>query len=288
MRSGAAAAAAFSIAFIAHAQPADSGPRVGDSYEIRLHHESVMQSSDGSSGNSGGGHAYVERVVAVRDDGLELEYDLPPEVSARDRDPIWQFPARVFRPSSGPIQLLNRSELEARLERWLTTASIPRTACGTWYFTWNAFQIECDPQAVVQTIETLDLQRNELRDGAPYRDPAAREAGRLRETSAGVDGATFVAEMPLDPQIVRNRRVESDLVVAAVMRTTLTREDAVRARATEEISGMITVTLEADPTGQVRRRVRVTRVETRESSGRTETETQTETTDRRVISPPRT
>ena len=286
LRLGLVAVAMFLTLSVVHAQSAAPAPQVGDSYEITLHHESARRSSDGSSGNSSGGHAFVERLIEVRGDDLELEYDLPLDATAEDRASNWQFPVRVFRPASGPLQLLNRTDLEARLERWLTAARFPRAACGSWIFTWNAFQIECDPQSVLQTIERIDLRRADIRDGAPYQDPAAREPGRLRRTDVRTDGATFVAEMPVDAEIVRRRRVESDLVVAEIMRRPLAREEAVRARAAEEISGTITVTLETDATGQVRRRIRMTQLETREPNGSIETETATETTERRPISLP--
>ncbi len=83
-------------------------PNVGDEFEITRSYETSQQSDDGlSSGSSQGRTTILERVVAVRDGGLELIYDLPKESSEDDRAREWQFPARVFRPLGGPVQLLN-------------------------------------------------------------------------------------------------------------------------------------------------------------------------------------
>jgi hypothetical protein len=135
-----------------------SGPQVGDTYEITMNRDSAQQSNDHSSGSSHDRDTVVERVVGVRADGLELEYDFAREVTAEQRAGDWQFPVRIFKPDRGPMQLLNRPELEARVETWLQAAKLTRAACGHWYFTWNAFQIECDPQSVIKSLETFDLR----------------------------------------------------------------------------------------------------------------------------------
>ena len=54
-----------------------SVPKVGEEYEITKRYQTTDQASDGSSGSSSGRDTLLERVIAVRDDGLELEYDLP-------------------------------------------------------------------------------------------------------------------------------------------------------------------------------------------------------------------
>ena len=104
-------------------------------------------------------------MIAARDTGIELEYDLSRDAKAEDRARIWQFPARVFKPSNGPMQLLNASELEARLEVWLKAAGWDRSVCGRWIFTWNAFRIDCDPQSIIKAIEAIDLWSFDLRVG---------------------------------------------------------------------------------------------------------------------------
>ena len=121
-------------AIVAHAGTLALAPQVGDTYEITLVKDSVQQGSNGSSGSSHDKDTIIERVIGLRADGLELQYDLPNTATADDRARSWQFPARVFKPFGGPAQLLNGPELEARLDGWLKAAGLTRTACGHWYF----------------------------------------------------------------------------------------------------------------------------------------------------------
>jgi hypothetical protein len=279
-------AASLLPAIAAHAEPAHPGPRSGDIYEIRRELLSSDQSSDGSSGSATDRDAIRERVIAVRDGGLELEYDLPAQATAEDRARTWQFPVRVFKPQSGPPQLLNSSELKARVDRWLEAAKWTRAACGHWIFTWDAFKIECDPQSVVETLEAFDLSSRDLRDGALYRDSGALEPASLARKTAGPDGAIFTADMKIDPDAVRRGRAESDLVVAEIMGRPMTLEAASRAHATEDISGTISVTLETDAAGNVRRRKKVSKLEIRAADGGVETVTTTETVERRLVTRP--
>ena len=279
-------AALISPGIEACAEAAQPGIQVGDTYEISKSYETSGQDSDGSTGSSSGRDTVIERVIEVREDGLVSEYDLPSEATAQERAAYWQFPARVFKPFRGPMQLLNRSELEARVEAWLQAAGLTRTACGRWIFTWNAFRIDCDPQSVIETIESFDPGPGDLRDGALFEDPEARSAAPLRRTAAGPQGATFVVEMSIDPDAVRRSRAESDLVVAEIRGETLTREAALRARSSEDASGTMTITFDTDSAGRVRRRIKVTELEIRGPEGRSETQRATQTLERRRISRP--
>lgn len=88
------------------AQPSQPTSNLGREHVIIKSYE-TSQTGDGSSGSSRGQDTLVERVVRVRDGGLELEYDLPNSVTAEDRARSWQFPVRIFKPPAGPMQLLN-------------------------------------------------------------------------------------------------------------------------------------------------------------------------------------
>jgi hypothetical protein len=259
-------------------------PQVGDTYEITLTRDSVEGGSGGSSGSSHDKDTIIERVIGRRAAGLELEYDLPSAATADERAGNWQFPARVFKPFSGPAQLLNGPELEARLDGWLKAAGWPRTVCGHWIFTWNAFRIECDPQSVIKMVQSFDLRSADIREGAPYEDIEARGSGKLVRKGAGSAGATFAAEMPVDPDAVRHARAESDVVVGEIMNKPVSLDAALRERAKETVSGTISVTFETDQAGSVRRRTKVTKLDIAGSDGRSETETVTETLERRLIS----
>jgi hypothetical protein len=100
------------------------------------------------------------------------------------------------------------------------------------------------------------------------------------------DDAVFTAEMPLDPDIVLRERAEADIAVAEISGQSLTLDAALRARKAEQLSGAITVSFYADKAGNVRRRKRVTRLETKRPDGQTETRSVVETLERRPVSRP--
>jgi hypothetical protein len=266
------------------ALPFPQAPQVGDTYEITLVKDSAQQGSNGSSGSSHDKDTIIEQVTGVRADGLELQYDLPNTTTADERTKIWQFPVRVFKPFGGPAQLLNGPELEARLDGWLKAASLSRTACGHWIFTWNAFRIECDPQSVIKTVQSYDLRSADLREGGLYQDSEAGSSGKLARKAGGLDGQTFDVEMPVDADAVRRARAESDVVVGEIMKKPVSLEAALHERAGEIVSGTISVAFETDPAGYVRRRTKVTKLDIKRPDGRSETQTVTETLERRPIS----
>lgn len=259
-------------------------PQVGDTYEITLAKDSAQQAGIGSSGSSHDKDTIIERVIGLRDAGLELQYDLPTTASADERAQNWQFPVRLFKPFDGPAELLNGPELEARVDGWLKAAGWTRSVCGHVIFTWNAFRIECDPQSVIKTVQSFDLGSADLREGAPYKDTDARSSGKLARKAVGPDGAVFAVEMPVDPDAVRRSRAESDVVVGEIMNKPVSLDAALRERAREIVSGTISVAFETDPAGHVRRRTRVTNLNVTGSDGLSETDTVTETLQRRLIS----
>lgn len=271
------------LANTARSEPPPSASKIGDEYEISNRYETSEQASDGSSGSSNGRDVLLERVVGVRDGGLELEYDLPKD-TAEDRARSWEFPARVFKPNNGSPQLLNGRELESRVDGWLKAAGWTRAACGHWIFTWSAFRIECDPQSVLKTVEAFDLRSAVIRDGAPYQDIGAKGTGTLTRKAAGPSGATFAVVMEIDPDTVRRARANSDVMVGEIMQKPVTLEAALRKHANETVTGTISVTFDTDPAGNIRSRTKVTKVETRAPDGRSESRTVTETVERHLVS----
>jgi hypothetical protein len=246
--------------------------RIGDTYEITLTRETAEQGSHGS-GSTHDKDTIVERVIGLRSDGLELEYDLPGIVTTAERVSNWQFPARIFKPFHGPAQLLNGHELEARVDRWLKAEKWPRTVCGHWIFTWNTFRIECDPQSVIKTIEAFDLRSADIRDGASYQDIEAVAPGIVTRKGDGADGGTFAVEMPVDP----------DVVPGEIMKRPVTLEAALLERAKETVSGTISVTFKTDSAGDLRRRTKVTKADINEPDGQSERDTSTETLERQLV-----
>jgi hypothetical protein len=269
-------------AIVVRAGASPLAPQVGDTYEITLTRDSAEKGA-GSSGESHDRDTIIERVTGVRADGLELQYELPDAATAHERAGNWQFPARVFKPSGGATQLLNGPELEARLDGWLKAAGWTRAVCGQWIFTWNSFRIECDPQSVIKTVQAFALP-SDLREGAPYQEAEASAAGKLARKATAAGGAIFTVEMPVDPDTVRHARAESDVVVGQIVKKPVSLDAALRERAKEIVSGTVSVEFETDPAGNVRRRTKVTRLDTTEPDGRSGTETVTETLERRLVS----
>ena len=271
-------------ASMARAGAISLAPQVGDTYEITLTKASNKRGSNGSLGSSHDKDTIIERVIGLRTEGLELQYDLPNAATSDDRARNWQLPARVFKPFGGPAQLLNGAELEARVDAWLKVAGWSRSVCGHWIFTWNAFQIECDPLSVLKSIQSFDLGAADLREGAPYREFDARSSGKLVRKTDGLGGAIFSVEMPVDPDAVRRARAATDVVVGEFMNKPVSLDAALRKQALEIISGTISVAFETDSTGNVRRRTKVTKLDISGPDGPIETQTVVETLERRLIS----
>lgn len=268
------------------AQQTPAQDHAGDAYEIRLRNTTESTTDDQSSSSSSrSGGLLIERVVAVRDDGLELEFDLPPTATAEDRARDWQWPARVLKSADGSLQLLNAPELEARIDAWLVLGGFPREACGHWIFTWNAFKIECDPRSVISTLAPFDLRVRELRDGASYFVQGGLAPTSLRAESTGPEESVFVGEAAVDPDAVRREHAESDVVVAEIMGESKTLEAAIEDRAGEQIAGTITTTLTTDAQGRVTRRTTVARLITTDAEGAVERATSTQIVERRPLQP---
>ena len=265
------------------AEPSQPGPQIGDTYGLTLERHSKQESSDGSSGSTDDRWTLMERVVAARDGGFELEYDHAKDATAEERASDWQFPARAFKPSHGAMQLLNRAELEGRVDPWLKAANLTREVCGQLIFTWNAFRIECDPQTVIKAIEAYDLQSQDVHEGAPYHAEGALGSAPLRKEKGESGGVVFVAELKTDPETVRRNRAESDVAVGEMMQKRVTLEAALQTRAKQAISGTISVKFETDSSGEVRRRSTVTKLKVHEPDGRVEDETVNETLERRLV-----
>jgi hypothetical protein len=269
---------------------ASSAPdyRPGEVFEIRRESRMERATNDGSKGSSFDRSTLTVRVIGRTDSGLEVEYDLPTDVPAEDRARQWEFPARVLRPTSGPAQLLNRPDLEARVTAWLKAADLPREACGQWYFTWNAFKVECEPDTVIATLEAFDPRPDVFAAGVLVGDPAASEPAALVLKSKSAKGTTFVADLAVDPEAIRKTRAEADVVVGQVTRKPVTLEAALKSRSADAVSGTMRITFETDPAGRILRRTKVTTLTTTGPAvtgpgTRTETQTTTEVLDWRRI-----
>jgi hypothetical protein len=272
----------------APAQPAVPGLRAGEVHAITRVADAVY-SEEGDYPSSGSSHdrdSWSERVILLRGDGVELEFDLPRDSTAEDRARVWQLPARVLRPPRGPLRLLNGPELEARLTGWLERARWPREICGRHIFTWNVFKIECDPQAVLETLAVIDLAATDLRDGAPYSHPGALAPGTLRREAGALGGAVFVTELTVDPEKAMREHARSQEAVREIMGDNPDTSAARAARTPRRITGTIRVRFETDAAGRFLRRIQVLELLTERVNGTRERRTVTETVERRLVSPP--
>ena len=292
-------AAFLSLSLLAHDTRADSSAsqsRSSQVYEITKQYDTTEQVNNRSRGSSRGREAYLERVIAERNDGLELEYDFPENTPKQVRDRSWQFPVRILLLSNGSMKILNRLELELRVEDWLKSAGWTREVCGQWMFTWSAFRIECDPGSVLKILRNINLRDPGIRDGAQYQEDTAltpgtlikNKAGESRDvsdskTDSGPDRVTLTTELQIDPESVRRTRAESDVVVGKIMRKPVTLEAALQKRAKDNISGKMTVSFDLDSASNIVKRTRLSTIETTSPDGKTEIQTVTETVERRLL-----
>lgn len=271
------------------ANEGESAARVGQVYEIVQTYKTNSESEDGSrSSSSEGGNALVERVVAVRDSGIELEYDLASDVTKQNRDQEWTFPARVFKPANGPMVLTNSEELESRLAKWLKRAKWKRAVCGRWFFTWTAFKVECDPQSVLKTLADYDMRPAGLVTGMPFIDMHAKEAVPLEQVDVNKGKAVYRAVLVIDPDSVRKDSAASDVIIGEISGAPVKLEDALKAREHEHYSGTITIVIEANENGEIERRTRKSELKTVDKEGKTETEYKTVVTSRKLLLSPST
>jgi hypothetical protein len=132
-----------------------------------------------------------------------------------------------------------------------------------------------------QVGETYEIT---LTKDSAYQESYARGSGTLARKAGGLDSTIFSVEMPVDPDAFRRARAEADVVVGEVMKKPVSLEAALSRRATETISGTISIAFQTDSVGHVRRRTKVTKLDIKGPDGPSETQTVTETLERRLIS----
>ena len=276
-RSGIALALAAALIETAAATPS---PSVGDAVQIITNREMEEHGNrfDSQRGTSTDRDSYVERVAAVRPDGVVLEYDLPENATTDDRASNWQFPFQILKAHDGTVRLLNAPELAVRVDRWLKTAGMSHTVCGKLIFTWNAFRVDCDPQSTIRWLATVTLADG-LQAGNTFTDPDARAPTLLRRVSAD----RLVATLEIDPAIIRRQRAQADVGVAELSHKVLTLNEALKAHEAEMITGTITVTFDLDAAGRTRQRTRVETVQVAWPNGRIDTQTVTNTLTRAPV-----
>ena len=250
----------FLAAAAVSAAAAPPGLRIGEVFQIASDREMEEHGNrdDSPRGRSTDRDNYIERVEAIRPDGVVLEYDLPADATPAYRASNWQFSFQVLKGRDGTIRLLNAPQLAQRVDHWLKVAGMSRAACGKLIFTWNAFRIDCDPQSAIRWLTTVTLP-DRPKAGTTFTDPDARAAGTLRQASPD----TLVATLEIDPAVFRHQRAQTDVEVAELMHQALTLDAAVKAHEAETVTGTIIITFDLDAAGRTRKRTRVKTVRVR-------------------------
>jgi hypothetical protein len=243
-------------------------------------------SSEESSGSASGRSALIERVIAMTDKGIELEYTEPasPYVTKKGgKPPIknWQFPARVFKPFAGPAQLLNLDQIDKRLTLYLKQTETPREACGRWSFTWIAIKTECDPRSVLDIINGYDLGFCTYRAGQVFTFPYTLTS----ETRLEQDGDELSANFTLDPAVLRRKAAQSTMAVAEIYRQNKTLEQALAEDKDTQFSGKLKVSLTVDTHGCATKQVATYSLETIQKGGVVEKQVNMETIERQAYVP---
>lgn len=233
-----ALSALLAITFHGSVMAADS-----ETYEIVVSYETQTE-GDTSSSSSRGRTGYSEQIISSNGDCTIKRFDLVDE-DGRER-PLaeWQWPVEVKRCGNGNRKILNLPAMEARLSRFLAAAEIPQAKCGSYYFTWNVFEVECDPQAVLSDIDAIDLGSLTLVEGAEYVRFDTPDSSTLKKVSAD-DGKTKLrAEFAIDPSKFREDTARTQVIVRELMGEAISYEKALAEAQALEVSGSTVIEFE--------------------------------------------
>ncbi|GGO99535.1 hypothetical protein [Stakelama pacifica] len=259
----------------AHPATPDAAPQAGDVFALEKELRTETSDSSGSTGSSFDRDTLTERVIATRPNGMVLEYDIA-NAASETRDSNWQFPVRVLQAQDGSIRHLNRDEVAARVDPWLKKAGFSRQDCGKWIFTWNAFQIQCDPDLALETVKQFRLPIA-LTAGEPFQHPMALKPSPLDYIAGEKAASTYRATLTINPDAVKRQEAETDVEVARLSGKTLTLDEAQSAHAKEKISGTITVIFRVDANGGISSRETTTKVAIEAPDGTVKNRIATET-----------
>lgn len=231
-----------------------------------------------SRSNSQSRGALIERVVARRNGGLELEYDMTTEPEERRGAARWMFPVRVFKVPGQPFVLLNEERIDARLQRYLDAAPRLRALCGRHIFTWRAVHIECEASAALDAVAPYDLRPGKLEAGRMVSEPDTLRPAPLRLVANGPDGHTFTVRFALDPQVLREGDARMRIALAQMTGQPVpSLAEALATLGDRRYAGTLDVTFRTDTNGRVTSRVRDTAIEVAAPGGEPERRTIHET-----------
>ena len=206
-------------------------------YEITSRYRTTSE-GEGSSGSSSGRSGYREEVRTDAAGCRIRSFDLVDNPEQQRPVAEWQMPIVLQECPGAAPALANRNEVLARLDAFLTAIKVSHEACGRYYFTWNVFLIECDPDAAAQNILKSDLSLIPLEDGADYILPDTGTHVTLALASNAAPGQRiFTGTAVIDPAYLRDSAADTIMVVAEVSGMTVTREAALAQIAAHQYSG---------------------------------------------------
>tara|TARA_R110000772_G_scaffold54456_9_gene124419 strand:+ start:35884 stop:36756 length:873 start_codon:yes stop_codon:yes gene_type:complete len=235
-------------------------PPQHESTWLQLEYERSSKLSDGhTSGTSSGHQALIETVKEETSEGIILKYDLPPDEGGKADSGFWYFPARVMERPDGSLELLDAQIVEARINQWLEKYKIPREACGMWSHGGGfPFKVDCDPQSILDEIESFDLRIPSLVDGAEYSHALGEGPGILTALPASRPG--YSVTLTVDEDKVRAEKAETALILAQMLGEDLTRQQAEEDAAKIGIQGSIRIEFDLNTSGAVIRKTERTEI----------------------------
>lgn len=259
--------------------------KVGDKFLLIERYETSSESDDGSSGKSSGGGALTEEILEIREDGWVVRYGLPDDASEQQRLRQWQFPAKIFKSSDGDWQILNEEMIIGRRDAWLSQSEIPKEACGSYYFTWNVFKIECDLHSAISIARSYDDGFCDFRSRSSIDLPLAAMPVSLKVRENGLGGFSLIGKAPVDANFIIQGNAESDVAVAQINGDKLSYADALAEQQKGKVSGDVNITIFVGSNGCLKKKITVSEIATIDANGVSETRKVINTLTREKITP---
>ena len=215
----------------------------GEKYSILVSYETQTE-SENSSSSSRGRTLYSEQIISDSGDCSIKRFDIVDEERRERPLAEWQWPVEVENCGNGDRKILNLPAMEARLSSFLAAAEVPQDKCGRYYFTWNVFKVECDPQAILSNIETIDLGSLTLVEGAEYVRSGTPDSTLLRKVTAEDGKTKLKAVFAIDPSQFREETAQSQVIVQELTGEAISYEEALAEAQVIEVAGSTTIEFE--------------------------------------------
>ena len=225
-------------------------------YVLFSEYSTKSESIDDSGSSSSSGHTSIaERIVSSDAEGVVIEYSMLGDPSEIRGNAIWMFPALVSIAPDGSKTLQNPDEIKTRVDEWLVDTGWSREICSSYFFTWTAQQVLCEPEAVIEEIEAYGMRPGTISTGAIIHLPHHGVSITLREAGSSEGYTRFEGTAAVDPVFVREAAIKTDLAVAEMSGQALSLAEATAQNAKLDASGTITIEVTVDSQGLVWKRV---------------------------------